>query len=70
MLTDNGNTTDSDIPPTVGIGFVQPSDAGDVLPIATDSELVEELEEDERVTGETCLVLFRGSLAMNIYNWL
>jgi len=60
MLTDNGNATDSDIPPTVGIGFVQPSDAADVVPIATDSELIDELEEDDRVTGKSCLVLSRG----------
>lgn len=37
----------------VGVGIYVPDDAADVLPTDTDNELVEELEDDDRVTGET-----------------
>lgn len=50
--------------PMVGIGFFPPNDAADVLPPANNSELIEELEDDERVTGEKCSVRLREEGAL------
>lgn len=36
----------------MGVGIYVPNDAADVLPTNTDNELVEDLEDDDRVTGE------------------
>ena len=38
--------------PMVGIGFLPSADSGDVLPSAFDEELIENLEDDDQVTGE------------------
>ena len=49
--TDDDTTSTSTITPIVGIGFFPPADSGDVTASASD-ELIENLEDDDRVTGE------------------
>ena len=52
FLTDDDTTSTSTITPIVGIGFFPPADSGDVTASASDEELIENLEDDDRVTGE------------------
>lgn len=50
----------------MGIGFFPPNDAGDVLPPANNSELIKELEDDERVTGEKSSVRLKVERALTM----
>ena len=49
--TDDDPTSRSTMTPMVGVGFLLSADSGDVLPSASDDELVEHLEDDNRITG-------------------
>ena len=51
-FTGDDPTSSSAMASLVGVGFLPSADSGDVLQSIPDEDLVEKLEEDDRVSGE------------------